>query len=48
MWENKNKCRWPILLAISVPNFVVNAKRTILVQLIVEDVTCFFGTQWAT
>ena len=26
MWENKNTCRWPILLVISVPKIFVNGQ----------------------
>jgi len=38
-WENKNICGWPTLLVKSAKNC---CKRTISVQLIVEDVvTCF-------
>ena len=40
-WENKNICRWPILLVISKPKIVVG---TILVQLIVEDVFTVYIT----
>jgi len=40
-WENENTHQWPVALVINVPK---NCKRTILVQLIVEDVvTCFLG-----
>jgi len=40
--ENKNTCRWPIVLVISVPKSFVNGQ---LVQLSVEDVvTCFWDT----
>jgi len=43
-WENKNICRWPILLVISVPKISVQAT---LVQLVVKNVglVTFFETQ---
>jgi len=41
-WENKNTCRWSIVLIISMPKIFVNG----YVKLIFKNVgTCFSGTQ---